>query len=239
MENNRTDPHSLRHRKIAVDGASIHIVEGGAAGRPAILFLHGWPESWKLFEQIMLPLSAKAHVVALDLPGIGASVTPPDANDKRTLARYVHGVLTALNLQHVTFVGHDVGGMIVYAYLHVYPETLQRAVIMNVVIPGLDPWFDVVRNPHIWHFAFHAIPELPERLVAGKQAAYFDYFYDQLAGLVGSGFCSPPSEAGLWWEAIQRAVCPDRSPGDEPTYRFHLTCRAPEMTARCPRQNLQ
>jgi pimeloyl-ACP methyl ester carboxylesterase len=85
----------------------------------------------------------------------------------------------------VTLVGHDVGGMIVYAYLHAYPKTLQRAVIMNVVIPGLDPWSDVIRNPHIWHFAFHAIPALPETLVAGRQAAYFDYFYDQLAGPVG------------------------------------------------------
>ena len=75
--------------------------------------------------------------------------------------------------------------MIVYAYLHAYPETLQRAVIMNVVIPGLEPWSDVVRNPHIWHFAFHAIPTLPETLVTGRLAAYFAYFYDQLAGPVG------------------------------------------------------
>jgi hypothetical protein len=36
----------------------------------------------------------------------------------------------------------------------------------------------VLANPYIWHFAFHAIPGLPERLVQGNQRAYFDYFFD-------------------------------------------------------------
>jgi len=175
----------LQHRQVDVEGASIHVVEGGTAEQPTVLFLHGWPESWATFEQVMRPLSQEAHVVAIDLPGVGASKIPPSANDKRTLARYVHGLITKLRLQDVTLVGHDAGGMIVYAYLHAYPETLQRAVIMNVVIPGIDPWSEVVANPYIWHFAFHAIPMLPETLVMGQQAAYFDYFYDQLTGPAG------------------------------------------------------
>jgi pimeloyl-ACP methyl ester carboxylesterase len=177
----------LQHQQVEVEGASIHVVEGGAANKPTVLFLHGWPESWATFEQVMSPLSTEAHVVAIDLPGVGASEVPPRANDKRTLAKYVHGVITKLALQNVTLVGHDAGGMIVYAYLHAYPETLQRAVIMNVVIPGIDPWSEVVANPHIWHFAFHSIPKLPEALVADRLAAYFDYFYDQLSGPAGVG----------------------------------------------------
>ena len=52
---------------------------------------------------------------------------------------------------------------------------------MNIVIPGVDPWSEVIRNPHIWHFAFHAIPDLPERLVANRLGPYFDYFYDALS----------------------------------------------------------
>jgi pimeloyl-ACP methyl ester carboxylesterase len=178
---------SLQHRQVEVEGVPIHVVEGGTTHKPAVLFLHGWPESWATFEQIMNPLSTEAHVVAIDMPGVGASEVPPRANDKRTLAKYVHGVITKLALQNVTLVGHDAGGMIVYAYLHAYPETLQRAAIMNVVIPGIDPWSEVVANPHIWHFAFHSIPKLPETLVAGRQAAYFDYFYDQLSGPAGVG----------------------------------------------------
>ncbi len=78
-------------------------------------------------------------------------------------------------------VGHDVGGQIVYAYLHSYPGELSKSVIMNVSVPGIDPWDEVKHNPYIWHFAFHAIPILPETLVAGKQGPYFDYFYDTIS----------------------------------------------------------
>jgi hypothetical protein len=43
---------------------------------------------------------------------------------------------------------------------------------MNVVVPGVDHWSEVKRNPNIWHFAFHAVPELPEKLVQGKEAGF-------------------------------------------------------------------
>jgi pimeloyl-ACP methyl ester carboxylesterase len=176
-----SDPFVLRHLQVEVDGAGIHLVEGGPADKPALLFLHGWPECWVAFEQVMAGLAGEARVVAIDLPGVGDSVDPPNAYDKRTLAGYVRGVIAQLGLHHVTLVGHDVGGMIVYAFLQTWPGELARAVIMNTVIPGIDPWDDVERNPHIWHFAFHAVPQLPETLVEGHQADYFDFFYDALS----------------------------------------------------------
>ncbi len=53
---------------------------------------------------------------------------------------------------------------------------------MNTVIPGRDPWDEVIADPRIWHFAFHAIPELPELLVTGHERSYFDYSLDLLGG---------------------------------------------------------
>ncbi len=70
--------------------------------------------------------------------------------------------------------------MIAYAYVRRY-EDVAGVVIIDVVIPGLDPWDEVIRNPYIWHFAFHAIPRVPELLVQGHQAPYLDYFFDILA----------------------------------------------------------
>lgn len=167
----------LRHRQVDVEGISIHAVEGGWGANPTVLFLHGWPESWVAFESIMLSLADTHHVMAIDLPGIGESKGTPTANDKKTLAGYVHGLIETLGLKEVTLVGHDAGGQIVYAYLHRYPEALRQAVIMNVAVPGVEPWSEIVRNPYIWHFAFHSIPGLPEKLVEGKQADYFAFFY--------------------------------------------------------------
>jgi pimeloyl-ACP methyl ester carboxylesterase len=171
----------LKHLNVTVEGIPLHVVEAGSPHAPAVLFLHGWPQNWAAFEQVLHLLGDRAHALAMDLPGIGESPTPPRANDKRTLAGYVHGLIRQLELQSVTLAGHDVGGQIVYAYLRKYPESLARAVLMNIVVPGVDPWSDVIRNPHIWHFAFHAVPHLPEALVSDRVAPYFDYFYDVLS----------------------------------------------------------
>lgn len=172
---------AFRHRQVPAEGVSIHVVEAGTSGAPVVMFVHGWPESSAAFERVMRLLGDRAHVFALDLPGIGGSTAAPRTGDKRTLARYVRGVIGALALERVTLVGHDVGGQIVYAFLHAFPTDLQRAVIMNVAVPGVAPWTEIKRNPAIWHFAFHTIPDLPETLVSGRQATYFAYFFDRLS----------------------------------------------------------
>ncbi len=177
----------LRHRQVGVENVSLHVVEGGDPLRSngSVLFLHGWPESWAAYELTMHQLADSMHVVAIDLPGIGWSEGKVAANDKVTLARYVNGAISALSLKNVTLVGHDVGGLIAYAYLRAYPGELARAAIMSVAIPGVDPWSAVVANPRLWHFAFHSVPELPEKLVGPQVEAYFSYFYDAFSGPAG------------------------------------------------------
>ena len=143
--------------------------------------LHGWPESWRAFEPLMDRARDGLRVVAIDLPGIGESKSPARSNTKRALAHVVLRVVDRLALRGVTLVGHDVGGMIVYACLRLRSDSITRAVIMNVAVPGIDPWSEVRRNPSIWHFGFHAVERLPETLVEGHQAAYFDFFFDTIA----------------------------------------------------------
>lgn len=92
----------------------------------------------------------------------------------------VRRLIAALELDHPTIVGHDAGGMVAYAYLRSFPD-LDRVVIMDTVIPGVDPWDDVLRNPYVWHFAMHSVPALPERQVRGRERDYFDYFFDVLS----------------------------------------------------------
>jgi pimeloyl-ACP methyl ester carboxylesterase len=172
---------TLTARQIESVGLPLQVVEGGVRDGPGMLFLHGWPATSASFAAVMERLAGRARVAAIDLPGIGNSPVPPPANDKKTLAGVVRGAIAALGLRQTTLVGQDVGGMITYAYLHAYPGTVERAVIMNTAIPGVDPWEEVVRNPQIWHFGFHAVPRLPETLVAGRQGPYFDFFYDVLS----------------------------------------------------------
>ncbi len=194
-------PAGLRHRQVYVDGSSVHVVEAGDPAAAPVVFLHGWPESWRSWLPVMERADEQVRAIALDLPGVGESTGAATDGSKRELARVVRSVIGALALDGVTLVGHDAGGMIAYSYLRAYDD-VARVVIMDVVVPGVDPWDEVLRNPYIWHFAFHSIPELPERLVQGRQAEYFDFFYEVL--------CADPAKVGAearaaYVEAYSRA----------------------------------
>jgi pimeloyl-ACP methyl ester carboxylesterase len=168
------------HRTVVVDRSTLHLVEAGRAGDPPVVFLHGWPQSSWAWRRI-LPLAAEdgMHAIAVDLPGIGESTGDATDGSKLELARVIHGLIGELRLDEPVLVGHDVGGMAAYAYLCRYDD-LRTAVVMDVAVPGVDPWDRVVANPQIWHFAFHQTPDLPELLVSGNRAAYFDFFYELL-----------------------------------------------------------
>lgn len=171
----------FRQRTISVAAGDIHVVEAGAETGPAVVFLHGWPQDWHAFASIMALAASDLHAIAIDLPGIGKSHVANASGDKRGIAAVVRTVMAKLGLTDTTLVGHDVGGQVVFAFLTTFPDDLQRAVIMDVVIPGISPWDEVLKNPYIWHFAFHSIPRLPETLVRGKEGPYFDFFFDLIS----------------------------------------------------------
>jgi pimeloyl-ACP methyl ester carboxylesterase len=170
-----------RHRQIDIGGADIHVVEVGDPDAAPFVFVHGWPESSRTWHPLMTLAAEHVHAVALDLPGIGQSSGPATDGSKRALAEVVHGLIGTLGRDDVTLVGHDIGGMVVYAYLRAFDD-IARAVIMDVPVPGVPPWDEFVREPYLWHFALHSVGELPEALVRGRQREYFDYFYDLLSG---------------------------------------------------------
>ncbi len=186
MGNNNSAKIKFNSRQVEIEGLSIHVLDGGKQDGPNLFFLHGWPEDWSAVQAVMEQLSSTAHVTAIDLPGIGGSTTPPSSNDKRSIAKIIHSLIHHLGLQNVTLIGQDVGGMIAYAYLRAFPGELARAVIMNVAVPGIDPWSEVVRNPYIWHFAFHNVPNLPETLVTGHEIPYFAFFYEAISAHPGA-----------------------------------------------------
>ncbi|RVX40290.1 pimeloyl-ACP methyl ester carboxylesterase [Nonomuraea polychroma] len=178
----------LRHSHLPIAERSVHVVEAGDAQGRSFLFLHGWPESWRTWEAVMGVAGDDARLIAVDLPGIGESAGAVTGGSKSRLAEVVHELVQRLNLTDVTLVGHDVGGMAAYAYLRQYDD-VAGVVIMNTVIPGVAPWNEMLANPYIWHFGFHAVPALPETLVQGHQVEYFSYFYDALS--VDAGRITP------------------------------------------------
>jgi len=63
----------FRHTQVAVAGSSLHVIEAGDPEASPFLFLHGWPESWQSWRQIMTMASSQVRAIAIDLPGNGDS----------------------------------------------------------------------------------------------------------------------------------------------------------------------
>lgn len=166
---------------ISVDGLTIHFFEGGEPGGPPVLLLHGWPESARAWFAAMAHLHGM-RLLAPDLPGIGASRGRPASADKRSLGKLLVQALDKLGVERFAVAGHDVGGTIAYALMRSAPARLTGAAIINVTVPGVEPWSKLIANPDIWHFGFHRVPDLPEILIADHLEAYFGFFYAALSG---------------------------------------------------------
>jgi pimeloyl-ACP methyl ester carboxylesterase/quercetin dioxygenase-like cupin family protein len=122
----------------------------------------------------------KDHTVVVpDLRGIGHSSIPAGGYDKRTQAGDVRAVVTELGYDKSVVVAHDIGNMVAYAYAAMYPDKVERLVVMDAPIPGIEPWNQILMNPGVWHFNFHG-PDA-ERLVAGRERIYFDRIWDDFS----------------------------------------------------------
>lgn len=134
-----------------------------------------------LFDDVMNELGRDFFVIAPDLPEVGGSRGSPASAEKTVLADAVVTAAEAAGASMPIVVGLDVGGMIAFAAARDHGDRIAAAIVINTVIPGLDPWSELLADSRIWHFAFHSTPELPEKLVHGNERTYFDYFHDMLA----------------------------------------------------------
>jgi pimeloyl-ACP methyl ester carboxylesterase len=147
---------------------------------PPTLIVHGWPETSFAWTPVLDRAATDGYAVhAVDLPGVGGSSRGSIGATKHDLALAMAELADHLGWEHPRLVGHDAGGMVAYAALRSAP-VFEKVAICNTVIPGVAPWDDVYGNPDIFHFHLHAVPELPERMVAGRERTYFDWFLDFL-----------------------------------------------------------
>jgi len=120
---------------------------------------------WKL-KTVAVCLAVVCVVAArVAMPGQSPSKQPPDP----ALATLGGGLISS------TAVGHDVGGMVAYAFARLYPETSRGVMLLEAPVPGLDSWEEVKAR---WHIRFHQTPDLPEQLLAGREAIYIRHFLD-------------------------------------------------------------
>jgi pimeloyl-ACP methyl ester carboxylesterase len=164
-------------RVAQVDGLKLHYLTAGHG--PAVILLHGYTQTSRMWRPIIPLLAEKFNVIAPDLPGIGDSDIPADKLDMKNAAIRIHALAKSLGVEKARVVGHDIGLMVAYAYAAQFPTETEKLVVMDAFLPGVAGWEDVYNNPGIWHFRFNG--PTPEALVRGRERTYFEHYWNDFA----------------------------------------------------------
>lgn len=163
----------LETRYIKTNGVTLHVkLAGDPDGKP-LLFLHGFPDFWYGWHQ-QIPYFAERgyRVVVPDQRGYNLSEKPKavEAYKINTLARDVVGLADALGYDTFVLVGHDWGAAVAWWVATMFPERLQKLVILNVPYPSImlkhfrsGNWAQLLKS---WYMFFFQIPALPEFLMS-------------------------------------------------------------------------
>ena len=144
------------------------------------MLLAGYPQSWFAWRKVMPRLAGRYRVIAPDLPGQGDSDRPQDGYDTQSLADSLHTLLAKLEARRYYLAAHDVGAWLAYPHAALFGDQVLGLALLDAGIPGITLPDALPVSPErawrTWHFAFHAIPDLPELLIAGKERVYLDWF---------------------------------------------------------------
>src|SRR3984893_5915984 len=136
-------PSSFQSKTIHSPADADIFVRYGGHG-PVVLLLHGYAENSDSWAPLAEDLMKDHTVVIPDLRGIGRSSKPVGGYDKRTQAKDMRAVVTGLGFDRTFVVAHDIGNMVAYAYTATYPDKVERLVVMDAPIPGIEPWNEIL-----------------------------------------------------------------------------------------------
>ena len=123
----------------------MHVALAGPQNARPVMLVHGWPQNWWAWRNVIPSLAQRHRVIAPDLRGHGWTEAPPDGYEKEQLASDLLGLLDALGVDRVTWVGHDWGGFTGLLAALRAPERFERMLALCI--------------PHLW------IPPHPRRLL--------------------------------------------------------------------------
>ncbi|MFZ4808119.1 MAG: alpha/beta fold hydrolase [Hyphomicrobiaceae bacterium] len=179
MDDTDLFPGFATHR-IAGPAGLLHVRVGGMG--PALLCLHGYPQTHVCWHRVAPRLAETSTVVLMDLRGYGASDAPPGdpahlLYSKREMARDCLAVMAALGFARFDVMGHDRGARVAYRLALDHPASVGRLIILDIV-PTSEAWGRTTAASAMkaYHWAFLAQPApMPETLIGGASRHYVDH----------------------------------------------------------------
>jgi haloacetate dehalogenase len=167
-------------RRVAAAGVTFSVHTAGSG--PAVLLLHGYPQTHLIWRHLAPGLARWFSVVAPDVKGYGDSEAPAPAPDssnysKRALAAELVALMRALGHERFAVVGHDRGARVAYRMAFDHPERVAKLVLLDIVPTGAR-WASATRGfaMNTFHWGFLAQGEgMPERLIGGDPDCWLEF----------------------------------------------------------------
>ena len=167
----------FERRKVETSGAAINLVVGGSG--PALLLLHGYPQTHTMWHKVAPRLSEDFTVVAADLRGYGDSDKPAGDSEhinysKRAMARDQAEAMENLGFDTFFLAGHDRGARVSHRLTKDYPERIRKLATLDII--PTHRMFQIVNkemasNTYHWFFLIQPY-DFPERVI-GAGADFF------------------------------------------------------------------
>lgn len=226
---------------VQADEANIFIRRAGSG--PAVLLLHGFPETHLMWRDVAPLLAQDFTVVCADLRGYGRSACPPSSPDhapysKRAMAKDMVSVMSKLGFDRFSIAGHDRGGRVAYRLALDHGDRVERLAVLDVV-PIADAWERADKNLAIgyWPWSLLAQPEpLPERLVSAAPDAVID---DALDGWGSAAESFSPKIRAAYIDALSdelhvHAICEEYRAAASIDHEHDLADRRSGRRIECP-----
>jgi pimeloyl-ACP methyl ester carboxylesterase len=169
-------------RFATLSEVKLHYREAGEG--EAVVLLHDWPQTSHAWRHVMPLLAEQWRLIAPDLRGLGDSSRPLGGFDIGTVAGDILELLDRLGVPVFAVIGHGHGGQVGAAMALLARERVHRLALIDTVLPGDEGH----AGGRWWPEDFHCTPNLPEALVAGREAIYLDFLFEALSergGAVG------------------------------------------------------
>ncbi len=151
--------------KILFEKSWIHYNCSGKG--PAVVLLHGFSESLKIWYHFANELSKNHKIITIDLPGHGESDCVGVVHDMKMIADIVKAVLDELKINKCVMIGHSMGGYAELAFAEKFPDMLLGLGLFHSTAYADTPevkinrerTVEIVRNDH-YDFFLNFIPDL-------------------------------------------------------------------------------
>jgi haloacetate dehalogenase len=175
----------MEQRAVRANGVRLNAWAGGT-GAPVVL-LHGYPQTGQMWRKVAPALLDAHFVVCPDLRGYGDSDKPRDGYDKRTMARDIHELMTALGHPRYAVVGHDRGARVAHRLALDHADAVTRLCVLDIVpTHTLFARTDRHLAAAYWHWFFFQAPDLPEVMLAAAPEPFLRSMFRALTANPGS-----------------------------------------------------